>query len=230
MSRIVAQYDYTNAKGEPRIRKVRYDPKAFKMQSAYRWPDGPWQYTNGIADERVEWSTRALYRLPEVIAALRVDVPIWWCEGEKDVDSLAILGFTATSIWQGTSGLYVTQVEWLTRYRTQSDVIIVCDNDPPGGWFGWERYRTLTEVLEVEPRRITVIAPPVRIRSPLNDVTDAIEAGLRPSDFRQVDLDRLQVAAERYGAARAARYTQRRRTSQPPNPNDTGVTTVGHEM
>lgn len=202
--RIVARYDYTNVKGEPRIRKLRFDPKGFRMKSAYQAADGTWGYTTGINDERMLFSTRALYKLPEVVAALRVDVPVWWCEGEKDADSLVALGFSATSVWQG-SDLYWNQAEWFIKYRSQSDVIVVCDNDLPGGWFGWERYRALID-LGVVASRIVVLAPP-RPRK-YNDVTDLLEAGGRPSDLRVVDLDLLRCAAERYGASRAARYTR----------------------
>src|SRR6266545_4245158 len=107
--RIIARYDYTNVKGEPRIRKIRREDKRFEMKS---WDEDSGRYRSGITDERFGWSTRAMYRLPELVAALRVDATCWWTEGEKDADSLAALGLTATSTWQGASGLWDDQARW----------------------------------------------------------------------------------------------------------------------
>lgn len=202
------EYVYTTPKGEPRIRKVRREnPKRFFMYSWTVCGDGVGRWLRGIRDHQVEWSMKALYRLPEVVAALRVDCPVYWCEGEKDADSLAALGFCATSTWQGASSLNWQQADWFTKYHTSSDVLVICDNDAPGGWFGWERYKTLLS-MEVGPERVTVIAPPLRLKRVglINDVTDALDAGLSINDFRVVDLDRLRKHAENYGVQRAARY------------------------
>lgn len=207
--RIVANYDYLNVKGEPRLRKVRLDPKGFRMRSA-DWQDdqGHWWYRSGVTDERFEFWTMALYRLPEVVSALRVDVPVWWCEGEKDVHALETLGVVATTT-PNPSDLWAAQCRWFLKYGTSSDVIVVCDQDEHGGWWGWERYTGLIEV-GVDLSRITVVTPKSRVHK---DAADVVGAGLGLVGFRRVNLVHLQTCAERYGTARAAAYVSRGRAS-----------------
>ena len=66
-----------------------------------------------------------LYRLPEVIKATG---EIWIPEGEKDADTLAGLGFTATTNPLGAG-------KWRTDYNEHfrgKQVVIIPDNDKPG--------------------------------------------------------------------------------------------------
>ncbi len=205
--RIEAIYDYPNAKGEPRIRKVRREGKQFRMQSAL-WSEATNRYmwVPGIRDCRYEWSYRALYRLPEVVAALKAKEPVYLCEGEKDADALCSLGVVATSHWQGSDEFLFGQARWFAKYGSRSPVYVVCDNDLAGAWSGWLRYRTLVEA-EVTPSRLRVIAPPVRYRGRrVKDAHDALEAGLSLGDFRTVSLARLEAAAQTYAASRHQRY------------------------
>lgn len=202
--KVVARYVYESAKGEPRLRKLRFDPKAFRMQS---WllcgteTDEPyWSWLNGVSPERYGFWIQAMYRLPELVAALRVDVPIYWCEGEKDADLLAGLGLTATTT-PNPSELWDDQALWFTKYRSQSKVMVVCDADMHGGWWGWERYQALLRV-GVAADRIHVVAPPYGSK----DVSEAAEAGRDPTVMRSVSLGRLEKVAGRYSAERARRY------------------------
>lgn len=198
MSRIVARYEYLDVKATPRIRKIRREGKRFEMRSA-DWQDskGVWQYRNGITDEQYGFWLKALYRLPEVVAALRVDATVWWAEGERDTDSLAGLGLTATTT-PNPSELFDDQARWFTKYRSQSEVVVVCGQDEHGGWWGWERYQALLRV-GVVARRISVVAP----RSPVHkDVTDVLKATGSLDALRSVRLDRLRACAERYAARR----------------------------
>lgn len=205
--RIEAIYDYPNAKGEPRIRKVRREGKQFRMQSAI-WSEagGKYFWARGIRDERAEWSCRALYRLPEIIAALKAHDAVWISEGESDADALCSLGVGATTAWQGADEFCIGQARWFARFGSRSQVIVACDNDFPGAWSGWLRYTMLIEA-EVSPSRVRVVAPPVRYRGRrLKDAADALEVGLGLGDMRAVRLDRLESAAHRYRANRRQRY------------------------
>ncbi len=68
--RIVAEYPYTDEKGELLFQVVRYEPKGFRQ----RCPDGKgdWHWNlNGVR--------RVLYRLPELLAEKSLLI----CEGEK---------------------------------------------------------------------------------------------------------------------------------------------------
>lgn len=118
-SRIVAEYNYTDERGELLFQVVRYNPKDFRQ----RKPDGRggWEYkTAGVR--------RVLYRLPKIIAALKNGFPVLICEGEKDVHALEKHGFTATCNPGGAG-------KWLDEYTEtlrDADVVIVPDNDDPG--------------------------------------------------------------------------------------------------
>ncbi|MEC4681516.1 MAG: AAA family ATPase, partial [Nitrospirota bacterium] len=65
------------------------------------------------------------YRLPELIAS---EGEIYVCEGEKDVDRLVGLGFTATTCPMGAGKWRDEYSEWLK----DRDVVIIPDNDPIG--------------------------------------------------------------------------------------------------
>jgi len=85
--RIVAAYDYCDRDGRLLFQTVRFEPKRFGQ----RRPDGAGGWTwslNGVP--------RVLYRLPELLAADPSEVA-FIVEGEKDADSLAALGLTATT-------------------------------------------------------------------------------------------------------------------------------------
>src|SRR5690606_3364027 len=96
------------------------DGKEFRQ----RRPDGRggWTYrTRGVR--------RVLYRLPEVLAAVREGRPVYLVEGEKDADAIAAAGAVATSITNGAKG------QWSEEYTatlTGAHVVIVADNDAPG--------------------------------------------------------------------------------------------------
>ena len=68
------------------------------------------------------------YRLPELIAA-PITAVVYFCEGEKDADNLAKIGFVTTSASEGASA------KWdpgLTQYFTDRHVVILPDADRPG--------------------------------------------------------------------------------------------------
>lgn len=113
--RVVARYDYTDASGNLLYQVERTDPKGFRQ----RRPDGKggWIYNlDGVA--------RTLYRLPTLATAGE----IWIAEGCKDCDTLAALGFTATTNSGGAGKWPQDHAHHFTGKR----VVIVPDNDKPG--------------------------------------------------------------------------------------------------
>ena len=207
---IEAQYIYVDYAGTPRFKKIRFTSKRFRLKSA-TWVDakGVWHYRDGISPMVEPFRIKSLYRLPEVIAALKANEPVWWCEGEKDAESVVALGICATTT-DDQNTLWDDQARRFTKYRSRSPVVVVVDQDLPGAYFGWEKVTTLLSV-GVEPDRISVKAP---LFPGAKDVTDHLEMGLPLSALREVDLDRLRSAAERYSTARAALYTRRARTQE----------------
>lgn len=69
------------------------------------------------------------YRLPDVLAAIRAGDPIYIVEGEKDADTLAALGLTATCNVGGAGKWVDDYDQWFTNAKT---IYILPDNDKPG--------------------------------------------------------------------------------------------------
>ena len=86
-SPIVATYDYRAANGKLLFQVCRTADKRFFQ----RRPDGKGGWLNGLGDVKP-----VLYRLPEVLQAVKQGETIFIPEGEKDVDNLARLGLAAT--------------------------------------------------------------------------------------------------------------------------------------
>lgn len=112
----VAEYRYVDEAGDLLFIKERYVPKTFRIRAA----NGSWS----LGDTR-----RVLYRLPEVIAAVRDGRTIWIVEGEKDADRLVRLGEVATCNFDGAG-------KWKAVYNQAlsgaAHVVIVRDRDAPG--------------------------------------------------------------------------------------------------
>ncbi len=111
---LVSEYDYVDSDGELRYQVVRYRPKDFRQRRPLgkRWawglrgetyrrstPGGDWYRVNGpveVGDDITELpSVDAVpYRLPELLRS--GETPVLLPGGEKDVENLRALGFTAT--------------------------------------------------------------------------------------------------------------------------------------
>lgn len=191
-ARRVRQYIYTDQKGRPKLRKVRFDPKQFFMDS---WSELGASWVKGTKRQE-EFKDRALYHLPEVLWALRADVPIWWTEGEKCADAVRGVGGVATTHWQGACNATAEQAAWFSR--GVSPVFVVVDVDDPGAACGLARRRLLLDN-GTNAQRIKLLAPP----RPHKDAADAIAAGHKLDDFREVTVPRLRIAAKRYIRQRA---------------------------
>src|SRR5262249_55929082 len=99
--RVVETYIYEDANRQPFMRVLRMDPKSFPVAHRVNgrwvneWPPGP----------------VVPYRLPELLAA-PPDEPPCICEGEAGANSMAALGFVATTnpggakVWQGELAQY----------------------------------------------------------------------------------------------------------------------------
>lgn len=122
--RIEAVYDYRAADGKYLYSKVRFahkknEDKCIRYITIDRENDR-YQYckTKGLA---------TLYRLPELVKAIRSGYPVYIVEGEKDVETLRGLGYTAT-----TAGGADDWRREFAAYFTGARVVILPDNDEPG--------------------------------------------------------------------------------------------------
>lgn len=149
--RIVRVYDYADATGTLVHQTVRYEPKDFRQ----RRPDGQGGWV---------WSLKGiepvLYGLPAVLAARTVVL----CEGEKDADRVAELGYTATTAPMGAKYWRDSFSEAL-RGR---NVVLVPDNDAAGA----SHLETVAGALHGVAAALKVL----RVPAPHKDVHDWLEA------------------------------------------------------
>lgn len=168
LGRVVVTYPYTDTTGTLLYEVVRYDPKGFKQ----RRPDGSGGWTWNLEGVR-----RVLYRLPEVLGAVREGKTVYVVEGEKDVDNLRSLGLVATCNAGGAG-------KWLPDYSDTlrgADVVIIPDKDTPGRKHGAQ----VSQALHGVASRVRVVVVPQG-----KDASDWLAAG-----GTLQDLEKLVLAA-----------------------------------
>ena len=159
-SKIVAEYDYTDEKNSLLFQVVRIEPgpNGHKKTFRQRRPDG-----KGGFIWNMDGVQKVLYRLPEVLQAELVLIP----EGEKDVDNLRELGFTATTSPGGAE-------KWLEDYNKAlagRDVVLPPDKDEPGR----KHIEKIAKSLKGIAKSVKVLELPGLPDK--GDVSDWIEAG-----------------------------------------------------
>jgi Protein of unknown function (DUF3631) len=118
----IAKYVYRLADGTPYLQVHRTAAKEFLQ---YHWDGEKW--ISGKPQ-----GPKVPYRLPELIAAAPT-TPIYIVEGEKDVDSLAKIGFVATCNSEGAdNGSGGKWTADLNAHFTGRHVYIIPDNDAQG--------------------------------------------------------------------------------------------------
>jgi putative DNA primase/helicase len=146
-----AVYRYLDAAGKPLFEVVRFGGKEFRQ----RTPDGRWGL-NGTEP--------ILFRLPQVVRAVRDGVPVWIVEGEKDAQSVEKHGRIATTNPMGAG-------KWRDSYSEvlrDADVVIVADRDDPGR----EHARRVADSVRDVASSVKLLEPAVG-----GDVSDHLAAG-----------------------------------------------------
>jgi 5S rRNA maturation endonuclease (ribonuclease M5) len=110
----VARYQYTDENNKVLYESVRFEPKDFRQR----------QPVNGHWNWSLKGVRLVLYRLKEVLDAERVLI----VEGEKDVETLHDLGYTATTSAMGAKSWRAEYAEFLVG----KNVIVIPDNDSAG--------------------------------------------------------------------------------------------------
>ena len=160
--RLVKTYDYVDANGNLLYQKCRYQPKTF----AQRRPDpdkpGEWLWSLNGTD-------RVLYCLPQIIAAIKENQPIFICEGEKAVEAAQSIGLIATCAPDGAN-------KWNPNY-SQSLKNAVCfvfpDNDEPGR----DHAQLVKKSLQGIAKSVRIIElPGLPIKGDLHDFVEAHDA------------------------------------------------------
>ena len=174
--RIEAVYDYRTANGRYLYSKVRFEGKIIRYVTIDRKNDA-YSYckTKDIA---------TLYRLPELIKAVRDGYPVYIVEGEKDVETLRKLGYTATT----AGGVKDWRNEY-AAYFTGARVVILPDNDKPG-------LELKDRIMKGLKHYAHSIRWAITSEADKGDVTDYLEK----EGHTKEDLQRLVAESENIGA------------------------------
>jgi putative DNA primase/helicase len=132
-SKIVATYDYRDENGVLLFQAIRFEPKDFRQ----RRPDGVGGWIWDLDGTR-----RVLYRLPELLDAIKDTVFV--VEGEKDVETMRSLGFTATCNPMGAGKWRDEYSETLKGFL---EVIIIADKDKKGREHAQQVARSVSKVV-----------------------------------------------------------------------------------
>src|SRR5262249_55198311 len=118
----LAEFIYRDKDGKPYLKVNKsIDPKGKRQFPQFHWDGKGW--IKGKPK-----GPKIPYRLPQLVAA-PLTTTVWYCEGEKDAENLAKLGFVATTMSEGSSA------EWdqaLTPYFKDRHVVVLADADDPG--------------------------------------------------------------------------------------------------
>jgi hypothetical protein len=131
-TKIEITYNYHDADGLLLFQKVR-NPPGFKARFYCRRPDGNGRWINNTKD-----ISKPLYRLPEIIEAIKAGREVALVEGEKDANNLWALDIPATCNFDGALDVIKSpngKPKWKVEYSEAlrgADLSVFNDNDPPG--------------------------------------------------------------------------------------------------
>jgi Virulence-associated protein E-like domain len=157
---IIATYPYNDEQGALLFEVVRFDTSDVKERFRQRRPDGRSGWIWSIKGIR-----RVLYRLPELVAAVKASQRVLVCEGEKDANTAVRLGYAATTNPGGVG-------KWRPAYDKLfrgAEVVVVSDNDGNGKGQG--------HAAEVAMSLSAVAAQVRKIIFDVKDLTAWVEAG-----------------------------------------------------
>jgi 5S rRNA maturation endonuclease (ribonuclease M5) len=169
---LVETYDYTDESGNLLFQKLRFidkdtGKKTFRQRRKNE--QGEWVYN-------LDGVNQVLYRLPEVIDAIRDGKNVVVVEGEKDVETLRSLGRVATTMPGGAGKWRENHTEALRG----ANVIVVADNDEVGK----------THAADVADKlRNADCAVRLMITDGVKDITDLIESGGELKELRDFNPD-----------------------------------------
>lgn len=181
-------YDYVNERGELVYQVVRLRPKSFRQR---RLAPGfkldeveqAWCAKGWIND--LEGVEPLLFRLPDVLAAVKSGDPIWVCEGEKDALRLVEAGVCATC---NSGGAGKWSPSFTDILRNAKSLVIVRDRDKAGGEHAKRLYTWLSKSV-----------PSIEVIEAFagKDAYDHLAAGYDLADFVAVDPADLSGLADK---------------------------------
>ena len=165
---LIDRYDYIDEDGKYRYSKLRYKSNDEGKVIRYARITGE-KCVSGDGNAK-----HVLFKLPELITAVRSHKTIFYAEGEKDVRTLNRMGFTAT-----TAG---SVSDWrldFAHFFIGAEVVILGDNDQPG--------RNLVRQIKADLRSAALSVRTVfPSEEEHGDVTDYIEEGHTKEDLLEL--------------------------------------------
>lgn len=163
--KIEAIYDYRAEDGKYLYSKVRFEGKEIRYVTIDESTDS-YQYCKA--------RIATLYRLPELISSIKNGYPVYIVEGEKDVETLRKLGYTAT-----TAGSVNDWRSNYAKYFTGAKVIILPDNDVPG-------LQLKDQIIKDLRHYAHSIRWTITSQAAKGDVTDYLTEGNTKEDLKQL--------------------------------------------
>lgn len=162
-------YDYKDADGNLLFQVVRFEPKGFAQRRPLN--DG---FAWGLGEV-----VPVLYRLPEVLQGIKDCETIFICEGEKDADNLAALGFIATTCPMGAGKWQKTYTE---AFQGCCEAVVIADKDEPG--------RLHAQAVAGNLCTIGILVKVIELSDiddvPVKDFSDWLKAGGTPAAFLEI--------------------------------------------
>ena len=173
LPKILETYRYVDAAANLLFEVVRFFPKTFRQRRPDSARPGEWVWNmDGVA--------RCLYRLPEILRAKANRKPVCIVEGEKDADTLAGHGMTATTNSGGAG-------KWKSEYTETlagCDCYVIADKDEAGRAHGQQ----VAASLYGKAKSVRVLELPDVNGKHVKDTSDFFNAGATAADFiAQVD-------------------------------------------
>jgi 5S rRNA maturation endonuclease (ribonuclease M5) len=195
--RAVAIYDYTDGDSKLLFQVLRSDDKHFSQRRPDPAAPSGWAWN-------LKGVPRALYRHPQLRAAISAGQDVWICEGEKDVHALEAAGVVATC---NPGGAGKWQPQHTAYFRGGLRVVIVADKDEPG------RKHAATVAAALREHSGKYIDVEVVEAAEGKDAADHLAAGYGLADFVPAQLSLPDKSAT--SATNAASAGQRVADSKP---------------
>ncbi|MEO5804418.1 MAG: DUF5906 domain-containing protein [Verrucomicrobiota bacterium] len=169
--KIVATYDYTDARGKLLYQVVRFEPKDFRQRKPDKSAKDGWNW-------KLSGVQRVIYRLPEIMDAVSRGETVFICEGEKDVAALVAHGFNATCN-AGGAGKFPKDAYTVFK---DAKVVIIADKDEPG------RKHAAKIATKIKPlaKSVKVLELPDMADKPVKDAADFFSAGGSKESFCEI--------------------------------------------
>lgn len=173
----VASWTYQDRVGNPYMIVDRIEKPSGKSFS---------QRLPGAVKPGIGNTAPAIYRFPQVIAAVEAGEEVWIVEGEKCVHAAERLGVVATTNPMGAGKWRDYMGKWFTEGKGCSRANIVIDNDEAG------RQHAAQIAVNLRGYGVPVSTWQVALDDEKADLYDHMRAGYTINDLRPVKLNRLR--------------------------------------